>query len=74
MSRKDLDGLTALVKGAKAGGLIWARRGASGWEGQGVKAVGAETLAKLGTEGDLLLAVAGTDQVTSPRCTRCARR
>ncbi len=66
MSRKEIDGLTAIVKGAKAGGLIWAKRTATGWEGQGVKAVGTETLAKLGTEGDLLLAVVGTDQVTSP--------
>ena len=40
MSRKEIDGLTATVKSAKAGGLIWARRTASGWEGQGVKAVG----------------------------------
>ncbi|HTG84728.1 MAG TPA: aspartate--tRNA ligase [Gemmatimonadales bacterium] len=66
MSRKEIDGLTATVKGAKAGGLIWAKRTATGWEGQGVKAVGTETLVKLGTEGDLLLAVVGTDQVTSP--------
>ena len=66
MSRKDIDHLTAIVKGAKAGGLIWAKRTATGWEGQGVKAVGTDTLAKLGTEGDLLLAVVGTDQVTSP--------
>jgi len=66
MSRKDIDLLTAIVKGAKAGGLIWAKRTATGWEGQGVKAVGTDTLAKLGTEGDLLLAVVGTDQVTSP--------
>ncbi len=40
LSRKDLDGLAAVVKQAKAGGLIWARRTATGWEGQGVKAVG----------------------------------
>ncbi|HEY7028821.1 MAG TPA: aspartate--tRNA ligase [Gemmatimonadales bacterium] len=66
MSRKEIDGLTATVKGAKAGGLIWARRTATGWEGQGVRAVGTETLAKLGSEGDLLLAVVGTDQITSP--------
>jgi aspartyl-tRNA synthetase len=66
-SRKDLDGLTALVKEARAGGLVWARRSASGWEGQGVKAVGPTLLEQLGgREGDLLLAVAGPDTVTSP--------
>jgi aspartyl-tRNA synthetase len=66
LSRKDLDQLSAGVKSAKAGGLIWARRTAAGWEGQGVKAFGAEGLAALGgTEGDLLLAVAGADSVTS---------
>ena len=66
-TRKDLDALTAAAKEAKAGGLIWARRTAAGWEGQGVKAVGAALLAALGgAEGDLLLAVAGPDAVTSP--------
>ncbi len=67
LSRKDLDAMTAAAKEAGVGGLIWARRTAAGWEGQGVKAVGAATLAALGgTEGDLLLAVAGRDAVTSP--------
>jgi aspartyl-tRNA synthetase len=67
LSRKDIDALTALVKEAKAGGLIWARRAASGWEGQGVKAVGQALLDAVGgSEGDLLLAVAGADAVTSP--------
>jgi aspartyl-tRNA synthetase len=67
LSRKDLDGLAAAVKEAKAGGLVWARRAAAGWEGQGVKALGQEFLAGLaGAEGDLLLAVAGPDAVTSP--------
>jgi aspartyl-tRNA synthetase len=67
LSRKDLDALAAAVKEAKAGGLIWARRTAAGWEGQGVKAVGPTLLERLGgAEGDLLLAVAGADEVTSP--------
>lgn len=66
-SRKELDTLTAAVKSAKAGGLIWARRTAAGWEGQGVKAFGAAGLATVtAAEGDLLLAVAGRDGVTSP--------
>ncbi len=66
-SRKDLDAMAQAVKAAKAGGLLWARRTAQGWEGQGVKAAGAATLAALGgAEGDLLLAVVGPDGVTSP--------
>ncbi len=67
LSRKELDGLAAVAKGARAGGLIWARRTAAGWEGQGVKAFGAEGLAALGgSPGDLLVAVTGPDEVTSP--------
>ena len=43
------------------------RGAAAGWEGQGVKAVGQEFLNALGgAEGDILLAVAGPDTVTSP--------
>jgi aspartyl-tRNA synthetase len=66
-SRKELDAFAAAAKQAGAGGLIWARRTAGGWEGQGVKAIGERALASLGgTEGDLLLAVVGADRVTSP--------
>ncbi len=65
LSRKDLDGLTQTARSARAGGLIWARRGAAGWEGQGVKAAGAGTLEAIGgAPGDLLLAVAGPDAVS----------
>jgi aspartyl-tRNA synthetase len=67
LSRKDLDQLAAVAKGARAAGLVWARRVGSGWEGQGVKAIGAGTLTALeggGREGDLLLAVSGPDHVT----------
>ncbi len=67
VSRKDLDGWSVMVKEAKAGGLIWARRTADAWEGQGVRAIGASALASLGgAPGDLLLVVAGLDAVTSP--------
>jgi len=66
LSRKEIDGFAALAKEARAGGLIWARRAAAGWEGQGVKATGPTLLDALGgAEGDLLLAVVGADAVTS---------
>ncbi|HEV8150018.1 MAG TPA: aspartate--tRNA ligase [Gemmatimonadales bacterium] len=66
LSRKDLDGLAGTVKEAGAGGLFWVRR-TTAWEGPGLKALGAATLeAVSGSEGDLLLAVAGADRVSSP--------
>ncbi|MGH7733502.1 MAG: amino acid--tRNA ligase-related protein, partial [Gemmatimonadales bacterium] len=66
-SRKDFDQLTAIAKEQKAGGLIWAKRSATGWEGQGVKAIGEHALKTLhGSEGDAVLAVVGPDRVTSP--------
>ncbi len=66
-TRKELDELTALAKGAGAGGLIWARRTAAGWEGQGVKAIGTYALEKLVLPvGTLLVAVTGPDKVTGP--------
>ncbi|MEO6444720.1 MAG: aspartate--tRNA ligase [Gemmatimonadaceae bacterium] len=66
-SRKEIDTLAAVAKDARAGGLIWAKRTAAGWEGQGVKAIGALALAQLDApEGDLLLAVVGADDLTSP--------
>ncbi len=66
-SRKDIDAFAAAAKDAGAGGLIWARRTEAGWEGQGVKAIGAHALDSLGgTPGELLLAVSGTDDITSP--------
>jgi len=67
LSRKDIDALAAAAKDGGAGGLIWCKRGDAGWEGQGVKAIGATALERLGgTPGDLLLAVPGRDAVTSP--------
>jgi aspartyl-tRNA synthetase len=67
MSRKEIDALGAAAKSAGAGGLIWARRTGSGWEGQGVKATGTSLLERLDAgEGDMLLAVAGADEATSP--------
>ncbi len=67
VSRKELDGLALHARQAGAGGLIWARRTAAGWEGQGVKAIGPGALARVAAaEGDLLVAVVGGDAVTSP--------
>jgi aspartyl-tRNA synthetase len=67
LSRKDLDAMTAAAKEGGVGGLMWLRRADSGWEGQGTKAVGHAALAALdGAPGDVLLAVAGPDAVTSP--------
>jgi aspartyl-tRNA synthetase len=66
-SRKDVDALAAIAKANGAGGLLWAKRGDAGWEGQGVKAFGAATLERLGgTVGDLVVAVVGRDAVALP--------
>ncbi|HSM15372.1 MAG TPA: aspartate--tRNA ligase [Gemmatimonadales bacterium] len=65
-SRREIDALTEAARGAGAGGLMWARRTDAGWEGQGVKAVGHDVLARIeGAAGDLLLAAVGSDQLTS---------
>jgi aspartyl-tRNA synthetase len=65
LSRKDLDAVAVVAKEAGAGGLIWARRGAA-WEGQGVKAIGASALEALpAAGGEVLVAVAGPDSVSS---------
>jgi aspartyl-tRNA synthetase len=70
-SRKDIDGFTAVAKGAGAGGLMWAKRAegdtSDAWSGQGVKALGLEMLRRVPADaGDLCLAVVGPDTVTSP--------
>lgn len=67
VSRREIDAMAAAAKSAGAGGLLWARRTAAGWEGQGVKAFGEQCLAAVPShDGDLLLAVVGPDRVTSP--------
>ncbi len=65
-SRREIDGLVEAARGAGAGGMPWARLAEGGWEGQGVKAFGSETLSAIGGDvGDLVLAVVGPDRVTS---------
>ncbi|NNG17683.1 MAG: aspartate--tRNA ligase [Gemmatimonadales bacterium] len=65
-TRREIDGLTQLARDAGAGGLIWARRRDAEWEGQGVKALGADSASRIeAPPGDLLLAAAGPDDVTS---------
>ncbi len=65
-SRREIDALADAARAAGAGGLPWARRSDGGWEGQGVKALGTATLDAIGGEvGDLVLAAAGPDRVTS---------
>ncbi|HRP07878.1 MAG TPA: Asp-tRNA(Asn)/Glu-tRNA(Gln) amidotransferase GatCAB subunit C, partial [Gemmatimonadales bacterium] len=66
-SRKEIDAMAAAAKAAGAGGLLWARRTAAGWEGQGVKALGDAALSALAAEADdLVVAVTGPDRVSSP--------
>jgi aspartyl-tRNA synthetase len=66
-SRREIDAMTAVAKHAGAGGLLWARRTPSGWEGQGVKAFGEQLLGSLNaSDGDLVLAVVGADRISSP--------
>jgi aspartyl-tRNA synthetase len=67
LSRKELDALGDAAKGSGAGALMWARRTDAGWEGQGVKAIGAATLARIDAViGSVMLAVVGPDATTSP--------
>ena len=65
LARKDFDHLAQIAKDAGAGGAVWMRYG-SGWEGQGLKAVGASFASSVaGQPGDAFLGVVGSDSVTS---------
>jgi aspartyl-tRNA synthetase len=65
LGRREIDGFVAQAK-ELGGTLLWARFTTS-WEGAGVKALGGSGLGSIqAREGDLLLAVPGTDRVTSP--------
>ncbi len=70
-SRKQVDELEAIAKGAGAGGLVRLKSSGGAVEGPLAKFLSAEALARLGlADGDLLLAVAGADRVSSPALDR----
>jgi len=78
-SRKQVDELEALAKGAGAAGVLRLKRSAEGYEGPVAKLLTPAAEAALALqEGDLLLGVAGPDRVSSPALDRvrqeCARR
>jgi len=72
VSRKEIDAFTAAAKAAGAGGLIWARKSDAGGEGQGVKALGATTLAAVAERGGP--DDSGGSWDTTQHLTRIARR
>ncbi len=78
-SRKQVDELEAIAKGAGVGGLIRLKSASGGLEGPLAKFVGPEAVAALAlADGDLLLAVAAVDRVANPALDRvrqeCAAR
>jgi aspartyl-tRNA synthetase len=78
-SRKQVDELEAIAKGAGAGGLVRLKCSEGKVEGPLAKFLSAESTAALGlVEGDLFLGVAGLDRISSPALDRvrqeCASR
>ena len=71
MSRKQVDELEAIAKGAGAGGLLRLKKTAGTLEGPAAKFLPAEAGAALGLEdGDLAVMVAAADHVSSPALDR----
>ncbi|MBW3534716.1 MAG: aspartate--tRNA ligase [Gemmatimonadetes bacterium] len=67
LSRKDIEGIEAVAKAAGAPGLLWVKRAAEGGSGPLSRFMGEEHFDAMGMdEGDLALAAAGPDRVTSP--------
>jgi aspartyl-tRNA synthetase len=67
LSRKSIDAIEAEAKATGAAGLLWAKRGAEGFSGTLGKFLSAAHGDALGLgEGDLVVAVAGPDRITSP--------
>ncbi len=70
-SRKQVDELEAIAKGAGAGGLIRLRRAGGVVEGPAAKFLSAAAQERLGlAEGDAALLVAGPDRISSPALDR----
>ena len=71
LSRKQVDEIEAIAKGAGAGGLLRIKRAGDTLEGPPVKFLGADANERLGlADGDLCLLVAGPDRVSSPALDR----
>jgi len=67
LSRKDLDGLEGVAKGAGAPGLLWLKRTADGGSGPLARFMDEGAYDSIGMEaGDLALLAAGPDRMTSP--------
>ena len=71
LSRKQVDEIEAVAKSAGAGGMVRLKRGTSGLEGPAAKFLSEGAAQKLRvSDGELLLLVAGREQVTSPALDR----
>jgi aspartyl-tRNA synthetase len=67
LSRREIEAIEAEAKAAGAPGLLWAKRSAEGLSGTLGKFLSGPQAAALGLAvGDLIVAAAGPDQVTSP--------
>ena len=67
LSRKDIEAIEAQVKAAGAPGLLWLKRGSEGLSGPMARFVNEAGADALGLKaGDLALAAAGLDKITSP--------
>ena len=71
LSRKQVDEIEAVAKGAGAGGLLRLKRTGDALEGPPAKYLAADANDQLGlADGDLCLLVAGPDRVSSPALDR----
>ncbi len=71
LSRKQVDEIEAIAKGAGAGGLLRLKRADGVLEGPAAKHLGADAADRLGLrDGDLCLLAAGLDRITSPALDR----
>jgi aspartyl-tRNA synthetase len=67
LSRKEIEGIEAQTKTVGAPGLLWLKRGADGLSGPMARFVNEGGVEALGLRvGDLALAAAGPDKMTSP--------